>query len=88
VSQDVEEPFGAAGVPDRRPVKQRVPFVHGYVPALAGPSQPAKDAPRYRAIGNSMAVPCIAWLGQRLLRSLPDESGGAEIAFLHDAPPF
>jgi DNA (cytosine-5)-methyltransferase 1 len=39
--------------------------------------QPAKDAPRYKAIGNSMAVPCIAWLGQRLLQALPDESGNA-----------
>lgn len=26
----------------------------------------AADAPRYKAIGNSMAVPCVAWLGQRL----------------------
>jgi DNA (cytosine-5)-methyltransferase 1 len=31
---------------------------------------PAADTPRYRAIGNSMAVPCIAWLGRRLLSSL------------------
>jgi DNA (cytosine-5)-methyltransferase 1 len=28
--------------------------------------KPAADAPRYKAIGNSMAVPCVAWLGQRL----------------------
>lgn len=25
------------------------------------------DAPRYKALGNSMAVPCIAWIGRRLL---------------------
>ncbi|HCF1525325.1 DNA cytosine methyltransferase [Pseudomonas aeruginosa] len=30
----------------------------------------ATDAPRYKAIGNSMAVPCIAWVGQRLLQVL------------------
>ncbi|EKY3918155.1 DNA cytosine methyltransferase [Enterobacter hormaechei] len=30
--------------------------------------KPAADAPRYKAIGNSMAVPCVAWLGQRLSR--------------------
>lgn len=30
----------------------------------------AADAPRYKAIGNSMAVPCIAWLGQRLRSAL------------------
>jgi DNA (cytosine-5)-methyltransferase 1 len=32
--------------------------------------KPAADAPRYKAIGNSMAVPCIAWVGQRLLQAL------------------
>ena len=30
----------------------------------------AADGPRYAAIGNSMAVPCITWLGQRLLDTL------------------
>lgn len=32
--------------------------------------KPAADAPRYKAIGNSMAVPCMAWLGQRLVQRL------------------
>ncbi|HBP0979075.1 DNA cytosine methyltransferase [Comamonas sp. Y6] len=32
--------------------------------------KPATDAPRYKAIGNSMAVPCVAWLGQRLVQHL------------------
>lgn len=32
--------------------------------------KPAADAPRYKAIGNSMAVPCVAWLGQRLIQLL------------------
>ncbi len=32
--------------------------------------KPAADAPRYKAIGNSMAVPCVAWLGNRLLQAL------------------
>lgn len=26
----------------------------------------AADGPRYKAIGNSMAVPCMAWIGQRI----------------------
>ncbi|MFJ5483777.1 DNA cytosine methyltransferase [Pectobacterium actinidiae] len=30
----------------------------------------AADAPRYKAIGNSMAVPCVAWLGRQLLQAL------------------
>ncbi|MFK1566695.1 DNA cytosine methyltransferase [Pseudomonas aeruginosa] len=41
--------------------------------------KPAADAPRYKAIGNSMAVPCVAWLGTRLIHCLangasPDSS--------------
>jgi len=28
--------------------------------------KPASDGPRYRAIGNSMAVNCMEWLGQRI----------------------
>ena len=36
--------------------------------------KPAAEAPRYKAIGNSMAVPCMAWLGRRLLQTL-DNAG-------------
>ena len=28
--------------------------------------KPAADGPRYRALGNSMAVPCMSWLGYRI----------------------
>ncbi|WP_047258449.1 DNA cytosine methyltransferase [Chromobacterium subtsugae] len=28
--------------------------------------KPAPDSPRYKAIGNSKAVPCVAWLGVRI----------------------
>ncbi len=28
--------------------------------------KPASDSPRYRAIGNSMAVPVLAWIGKRI----------------------
>lgn len=28
--------------------------------------KPAADGPRYKALGNSMAVPCMRWLGQRI----------------------
>lgn len=30
--------------------------------------KPAADGPRYRAAGNSMAVPCMAWIGRRIDR--------------------
>lgn len=29
-------------------------------------AKPAKDAPRYKALGNSMAVPVMRWLGERI----------------------
>jgi DNA (cytosine-5)-methyltransferase 1 len=37
--------------------------------------KPAADGPRYRALGNSMAVPVMSWLGQRiqLVDSIPLE---------------
>lgn len=28
--------------------------------------KPAADGPRYKALGNSMAVPCMKWLGERI----------------------
>lgn len=31
------------------------------------------DGPRYRAIGNSMAVPIMRWIGERILAALPEE---------------
>jgi len=32
--------------------------------------KPAKDGPRYKALGNSMAVPCMRWLGVRIDNAL------------------
>ena len=29
-------------------------------------NKPAADAPRYKALGNSMAVPCMKWIGERI----------------------
>jgi len=34
--------------------------------AIEHRGRPAKDAPRYRAIGNSMAVPVMEWIGRRI----------------------
>jgi DNA (cytosine-5)-methyltransferase 1 len=28
--------------------------------------KPAKDGPRYRALGNAIAVPCLEWIGKRI----------------------
>jgi len=40
-------------------------FPDGYT-AVTYRSKPAADGPRYRALGNSMAVPVMAWIGQRI----------------------
>jgi DNA (cytosine-5)-methyltransferase 1 len=38
--------------------------------------KPAADGPKYRALGNSMAVPCMAWLGFRIaLATRQDKTG-------------
>lgn len=42
---------------------QGFPDGHTLVPYRG---KPAADGPRYRAIGNSMAVPVIAWIGERI----------------------
>lgn len=31
--------------------------------------KPAADGPRYRALGNSMAVPVMAWIGRRIMEA-------------------
>jgi DNA (cytosine-5)-methyltransferase 1 len=36
--------------------------------------KPAADGPRYRAIGNSMAVPVMRWIGRRI--QMVDGIGG------------
>lgn len=38
--------------------------------------KPAADGPRYKALGNSMAVPCMAWIGERIamVEALTQES--------------
>ena len=36
------------------------------VPYRGRPAEECPDTPRYKAIGNSMAVPVMAWLGQRI----------------------
>lgn len=44
-----------------------------------GREHPA-DTPRYKALGNSMAVPCMRWLGERIqmVQDIIDERGGQD----------
>lgn len=34
--------------------------------AITYRKKPAADGPRYKALGNSMAVPCMRWIGERI----------------------
>lgn len=34
--------------------------------------KPAADGPRYKALGNSMAVPVMRWIGERITQHLDD----------------
>jgi DNA (cytosine-5)-methyltransferase 1 len=36
--------------------------------------KPAADGPKYRALGNSMAVPCMAWLGWRIHNATQEDN--------------
>lgn len=42
------------------------PDNHTGIPWRNRPAEDCPDAPRYKACGNSMAVNCMAWLGQRI----------------------
>jgi len=40
-------------------------FPDGYT-AITYRGKPAADGPRYKALGNSMAVPVVRWIGERI----------------------
>jgi len=40
-------------------------FPRGYT-AVPHRGKPAADGPRYKALGNSWAVPCARWIGERI----------------------
>lgn len=40
-------------------------FPDGFTDIRAN-GKPTPDGPRYKALGNSMAVPCMAWIGKRI----------------------
>jgi len=43
---------------------------HTLIPWRGKPAAECPDGPRYKAIGNSKAVPVIRWVGQRILDHL------------------
>ena len=55
---------------------QGMPDDHTRIPWRGKPAEECPDTPRYKAIGNSMAVPVMRWIGQRidLVESIYDET--------------
>ena len=45
---------------------QGMPDDHTKVPYRGKPAEECPDGPRYKAIGNSMAVPVMRWIGERV----------------------
>lgn len=47
-------------------------FPDGYtaIPWRGKPADQCPDGPRYRALGNSWAIPCVSWIGERIQRHL------------------
>ena len=45
---------------------QGFPDDHTLIPWRGKPAENCPDGPRYKALGNSMAVPVMAWIGQRI----------------------
>lgn len=45
---------------------QGMPDDHTRVPYRDKPAEECPDGPRYKAIGNSMAVPVMRWIGERV----------------------
>ena len=47
---------------------QGFPDNHTLIPWRGKPAADCPDSPRYRAIGNSMAVPVMRWIGERIMQ--------------------
>ena len=45
---------------------QGFPDDYTAIPWRNKPADQCPDGPRYKALGNSMAVPCMRWIGQRI----------------------
>jgi len=62
-------PPAIAGMAVRRLTPRECERLQGFpddATAVTYRGKPAADGPRYRALGNSMAVPVLAWIGRRI----------------------
>lgn len=56
---------------------QGFPDDHTLIPWRNKPADQCPDGPRYKALGNSMAVPCMRWIGERIARAENERQGAA-----------
>jgi DNA (cytosine-5)-methyltransferase 1 len=49
---------------------QGMPDDYTLIPWRGKPASECPDGPRYKAIGNSKAVPCVRWIGRRILKQV------------------
>jgi DNA (cytosine-5)-methyltransferase 1 len=49
---------------------QGMPDDYTLIPWRGKPAEECPDGPRYKAIGNSKAVPCVRWIGRRILKQI------------------
>lgn len=49
---------------------QGFPDDYTRIPWKNKPASECPDGPRYKALGNSMAVPCMMWIGQQIRKAL------------------
>ncbi len=68
---------GASGVRRLTPREcERLQGFPDYYTLVPFRGKPSADGPRYKALGNSMAVPCMAWIGSRIkaVNAIPHDS--------------
>jgi DNA (cytosine-5)-methyltransferase 1 len=53
---------------------QGFPDDYTSIPWKGKPAVDCPDGPRYKALGNSMAVPCMAWIGRRIVKHLSESA--------------
>lgn len=53
---------------------QGMPDNHTLIPWRGKPAEECPDGPRYKAIGNSKAVPVVRWIGRRIKQQLEQQA--------------
>lgn len=57
-----------------------MPDDHTRIAWRGRPAEECPDGPRYTAIGNSMAVPVMRWIGEQIARAVAESESGLEAA--------